>query len=172
LAERTLVASVQEKVFEGIERVEHLVSLVPGDRMAWKPALPPNVTQANDLGHTLGHLVNCVAGFCAVFRAAFPEEFADLEKLREVALERRCDPEQAREGIRVLAGHVRRGFECCCDADLARTIPTVFVAGGESVLTLLLGNLEHLLNHKYQLFLYLKLTGVPVTSRDIYRFRG
>ncbi len=39
-------------------------------------------------------------------------------------------------------------------------------------MTLLLGNLEHLLNHKYQLFFYLKLLGVPVNSSDLYRFRG
>src|SRR5947199_390304 len=58
------------------------------------------------------------------------------------------------------------------DADLARLIPTVFVSGGESVLTLLLGNLEHLINHKRQLFTYLQLLNVPVTTRDLYRFRG
>jgi hypothetical protein len=51
-------------------------------------------------------------------------------------------------------------------------IPSVFVPEGESLLTLLLGNLEHLINHKYQLFFYLKLLGLPVTSRDIYHWRG
>ena len=49
---------------------------------------------------------------------------------------------------------------------------TVFVPEGETLMTLLLGNLEHLLNHKYQVFLYLKLAGVAVGSRDVYRFRG
>jgi len=52
-----------------------------------------------------------------------------------------------------------------------RVLPTVFTTG-ESVATLLLGNLEHLINHKYQLFMYLKLLSVPVTTRDIYHFRG
>ena len=58
------------------------------------------------------------------------------------------------------------------DADLSRQVPTVFVKQGESLLTLLLGNLEHLVNHKHQLFTYLKLLGVGVTSQDLYRFRG
>jgi hypothetical protein len=40
------------------------------------------------------------------------------------------------------------------------------------VATLLLGNLEHLINHKHQLFLYLKLMGVPVGTPDLYQFRG
>jgi hypothetical protein len=48
----------------------------------------------------------------------------------------------------------------------------VFVPEGEPLLTILLGNLEHLVNHKYQLFFHLKLAGVPVTSRDIYKWRG
>jgi hypothetical protein len=47
----------------------------------------------------------------------------------------------------------------------------VFVAEGESVLTLLLGNLEHLINHKHQLFMYLKLAGVKVGTPDLDQFR-
>jgi len=58
------------------------------------------------------------------------------------------------------------------DDDLNRRIPTVFVPEGESLLTLLLGNLEHFINHKHQLFTYLKRMGVPVGSQDLYRFRG
>ena len=49
-------------------------------------------------------------------------------------------------------------------------LTTVFT--NESVLTLLLGNLEHLVNHKYQLFVYLKILGVPVGTGDIYCWRG
>jgi hypothetical protein len=40
-----------------------------------------------------------------------------------------------------------------------------------ALLTLLLGNLEHLISHKYQLLTYLKLAGVTVGTPDIYRFR-
>jgi hypothetical protein len=53
-----------------------------------------------------------------------------------------------------------------------RAIPTVFVPSGEAVLTLLLGNLEHVTNHKHQLFLYLKMLGVSVTTADLYAWRG
>jgi hypothetical protein len=52
--------------------------------------------------------------------------------------------------------HIEEGFALLTDADLARQIPTVFVPEGEALLTLLLGNLEHFINHKYQLFAYLK----------------
>ena len=157
---------------EAIERVEHLISRVPADRIGWKPSMPMNVTQANDLGHTIGHLLDCMAGFCAVFRKAFPQEFGDFDKLREMPLNGPWSPEEASKGLRMLAGYIVRGFERSSDADLARKIPTVFVPEGETLLTLMLGNLEHLNNHKYQLFLYLKLAGVGVSSQDVYRFRG
>ena len=171
MTERAIVPSLQEKVMEAIERVEHLISRVPADRIGWRAPMPANVTQANDLGHTLGHLLDCMAGFCAVFRKAFPEEFGDFDKLREMPLNGSWSPEEASKGLRMIAGYIARGFKRCSDADLARMVPTVFVAEGESLLTLLLGNLEHLNNHKYQLFLYLKLAGVAVGSRDVYRFR-
>jgi hypothetical protein len=35
-----------------------------------------------------------------------------------------------------------------------------------------LWNPEHLINHKHQLFTYLKILGIGVTSRDLYRFRS
>jgi hypothetical protein len=204
LPERVLVESVREKVFEGIERTQHLISLVPADRLAWHPELrapelpTPEWTEASpavspaqsptaakppmDLGHILGHLLDCLAGFCAVFYAAFPQELADFAKLRDYKGNRACSleaekgsttfsPETTSESIDFLAAAIHRGFQRCIDADLSRRIPTVFVPEGETLLTLLLGNFEHLTNHKYQLFLHLKLAGVPVTSRDLYQFR-
>lgn len=39
-------------------------------------------------------------------------------------------------------------------------------------MTLLLGNLEHLINHKHQLFSCLRVMGVALDSRDLYRFRS
>jgi len=42
----------------------------------------------------------------------------------------------------------------------------------EALLTLLLGNLEHFINHQYQLFAYLKMLGVPLGTRDLYVWRG
>jgi hypothetical protein len=68
--------------------------------------------------------------------------------------------------------HIQEGFGFLRDADLNRRLQTVFVSEGEAIVTLLLGNLEHLINHKHQLFTYLKMMGVEVGSQDLYRFRG
>jgi hypothetical protein len=113
-----------------------------------------------------------MAGFCAVFHAAFPQQLADFLQLQSLPVNRFCGPEEALSRIHVYAAHIGKGFDLCTDNDLSRIVPTVFVDQGERLVTLLLGNLEHLINHKYQLFFYLKLLGVPVTSKDIYRWRG
>jgi DinB superfamily len=166
------INSLENKVAETIERTEHLVALVPVDRLAWRPKLPHEPPEASDLGHILGHLLDCLAGFCAVFYAAYPSELSDFASLQSLPVNHSCLPEDARRQIKMYAVHIHRGFLQATDADLARKIPTVFVPQGESLLSLLLGNLEHLINHKYQLFFYLKLAGVAVTSKDIYAWRG
>ena len=67
---------------------------------------------------------------------------------------------------------IQEGFALLQDSDLQKLVPTLFVKEGEALLTLLLGNLEHLVNHKHQLFMYVKLMGIDVGSRDLYHFRG
>ncbi len=171
-SKRAIVDSLCDKVFETIERSEHLVSLVPASRLAWHPELPAGVPQGNDLGHLLGHLLDCLSGFCAAFHAAFPTELADFLELRSISADQFSPPEEARGKSKLYAGHIERGFRICTDEDLPRKIQTVFVPEGETLMTILLGNLEHLINHQYQLFFYLKLAGLPVTSRDIYALRG
>jgi hypothetical protein len=119
----------------------------------------------------LGHLLECLAGFCAVFYSACPEQRAATEELRSLKVNHFCTPDEALERMRVYANRIGEGFDACSDEDLRRVLPTVFTEG-ESVATLLLGNLEHLISHKYQLFMYLKMSGVPLTTRDIYCWRG
>jgi hypothetical protein len=41
-----------------------------------------------------------------------------------------------------------------------------------ALLSLLLGNLGHLIHHEYRLFVSLKLAGVAVNSEDIYTWHG
>jgi hypothetical protein len=105
-----------------------------------------------------------------VFHTVFPRELAGILELRSLPVNHFCTGDEALSRIPVYAAKIEEGFALCGDDDLRRMIPTLF-APAESLATLLLGNLEHLINHKYQLFMYLKLLGVPVTTKDIYRWR-
>lgn len=144
------------KIREQIERTSHLIGLVPPEHWEWTPG--PAAWTAKELR---GHLLDCMAGFCAVLAAAEPQRLAHFARLRE-----------APATLEILRAHVEEGFALLTDADLTRRVPTVFVAQGETLLTLLLGNLEHLINHKHQLFCYLKQMGVAVATPDLYRFRA
>ena len=151
-----LCAALLDKIGEQIERTSHLIGLGPAVRLDWRPS-PGDWTT----GELIGHLLDCTSGFCAVLVAAEPQRLAHFAKLREMP-----------GSIEIFRSHIEQGFALLTDADLARRVPTVFVAEGESILTLLLGNLEHLINHKHQLFAYVKQMGVPVATPDLYRFRA
>jgi hypothetical protein len=152
----SLCAALLDKIGEQIERTRHLIRLIPPGGLDWRPR-PGDWTTAD----LIGHLLDCTSGFCAVLAAAEPERLTHFAKLREMPAT-----------IEIFRAHIEEGFGLLTDADLARRVPTVFVAQGESILTLLLGNLEHLINHKHQLFTYLKQMRVPVATPDLYRFRG
>ena len=162
-----LAAATAAKIQEQIERTLHLIGMVPPDRIAWKPP----IEGAWSFGELLGHLLDCLAGFCAVLSTARPNELTHLLELRNLPVNQVCDAEEARRHIDTYRRNLEQGFAILTDADLARRLPTVFVPEGELVLTLLLGNLEHLVNHKHQLFMYLKLCGVAAGTPDLYQFR-
>jgi len=154
------------KLEEQIERAQHLIALIPPDKLEWKPQ--PDSLRVCDL---LGHLLECLAGFCATLYAVNSERLAHFAHLRELPVNHCCGLEEASERIGDYELHIKEGFGLLGDADLARRVPTVFVPGGEAVMTLLLGNLEHFINHKYQVFFYLKLLGVGVKTGDLYKLR-
>jgi hypothetical protein len=166
--DQTLCAAFLSKIDEQIERTDHLIRALRHDRLDWKPGIP----DAFSATVLLGHLLECLAGFCAVLQAAAPERLRSFDALRGLPVNHRCTPAEARQRIETYRARIREGFAVLQDRDLGRAVPTVFVPEGEPVLTLLLGNLEHLINHKHQLFMYLRLMGVDVDTRDLYRFRG
>jgi hypothetical protein len=154
------------KVREQIELAQKMVALVPNDKLLWQPAA--NSFRVGDL---LGHLLETLAGFCAALFAVHKRELSHFARLRDLPVNHCCGIEEATCRLRDYRAYIEEGFAWIGDEDLTQKVPTIFTPDGEAVLTILLGNLEHLINHKHQLFFYLKLLGVPVSSRDLYQFR-
>lgn len=169
---REIADSLRDKIIEAGERAAHLARLVPRDSLAWQPSTGNGQTPMMDLGHLLGHILEALAGFCAALSAAFPARAGEMAALRSLPVNHACTPEEAVERIADYLKHIWSGFADCTDDDLARKVPTVFVPEGEALATILLGNLEHLVNHKHQLFFYLRLLGVSARTQDLYRLRG
>jgi len=161
-----LTSLLLAKVEQQVELALRLTALVPCDRLEWQPAA--NVFR---LGQLLGHLLEAAAGFCAALYRLKPRELAHFERLRGLPVNHDCDAAEAAGRLRDYLGHVREGFALLNDADLARRLPTVFAPSGEAALTILLANLEHFINHKHQLFFYLKLLGVEVGTAELYEIK-
>jgi uncharacterized damage-inducible protein DinB len=183
-----LTRALWGKVAEQIERSDHLLSLTPLDKLSWRPSLNDGFGDATDrgprnaesdcaapalfsIGELLGHMLDCMAGFCAALNKIDPLRLEHLSGLRALPVNHCCGVEEARERMNEYSAHIKEGFALLTDDVLTRALPTVFVPTGEPALTVLLGNLEHLINHKFQLFMYLRLLGLPASTRDLYRFR-
>ncbi|HET9531312.1 MAG TPA: DinB family protein [Blastocatellia bacterium] len=154
------------KIGEQFETADHLLKLVPRQSLDWQP-----LAGSLRLGELIGHLLECAAGFCAALYAACPDRLAHFARLRELEVNHRCGAEEARARLGEYRAAVEEGFDLISDDDLTRKLPTVFVAEGEPLLAIMLGNLEHFINHKHQLFFYLKMLGAGVATRDLYRIR-
>lgn len=167
MQKQPLCGALSAKVREQVELIEGLIQMFPEEQLACTP--PYGGWSTSQL---LGHLLDCLAGMCAVLHAAHPEALEHFGQLRGLPVNHCCGRQEACGRTRQYGNSIAEGFAVLSDADLARSIPTVFVPAGETLLSLVLGNLEHITNHKHELFTRLKLTGVPVGTRDLYRFRG
>ena len=162
-----LTSLLLAKIEGQVELAIGLASRIPPDRLEWRPA--PDVFRLCDL---LGHLLEACAGFCAALYRARPQELAHFERLRSLPVNHACDVDEATARLRDYLCHIREGFATLTDADLARRIPTLFAPAGEALMTILLANLEHFINHKYQLFFTLKLLGVEVGTPQLYDIKA
>jgi hypothetical protein len=167
-----LCQSYVAKLEEQIDCLSGIITRLPSEKLDWIPKLPKmDVPLPRSLGQVLGHLLQCLAGIAAVLYAVYPRELEQLLQLKSLPVNHFCGKSEALERIAGYRDRLAYGFRFLTDEDLARRIPTVFVPDGETVLTLLLGNFEHLVNHKHELFMCAKFVGVPLGSRDLYRFR-
>jgi hypothetical protein len=163
-----LCEAILAKINEQIERTDHLIGILSPEQLNWAPEIPGAWSTAM----VLGHLLDCLGGFCAVLTAVYPDQLSYFQRLREIPVNSPHNAREARDGLALFRKYIDEGFALLEDSNLAKPIPTGFVESGEPVLTLLLGNLEHLINHKHQVFMYLKLMGATVTTPDLYHFRG
>jgi len=108
--DNSIVGSIRLKVREQIEKTKHLILLIPPDRIEWNPQWPCG---SFDIGHLLGHLLECLAGFCAVFHAAFPQQLKGVLELRSLPVNHFCKPDKAIARIQVYETYIEEGFDLC-----------------------------------------------------------
>jgi len=166
-----LAAALFSRIEEEATLTLRLMERVPADAAEWRPDWPSVERPPFTVRKLCAHLCESLSGFCAVLVKLEPEPPPAAASLRlrvEAASAGTIGDSMAL--LTDLLVFLRERFQNIPDSDLTRTLPSVFTAAGKPAMTMLLTNLVHFTNHKYQLFTYLKVLDVPVSTQDLYRF--
>lgn len=169
-----LVVALALKVDQDAELIEKMLDMIPADKAAWLPDWPAH---ENALPFTTtrlaAHMVESFAGLCACFHRLHPQTLAHFDALKEQLT---GAPDftlaQSIHMVAVCRSHMAEGFSYTSDKQLGQLIPTYFSPQGETFLAVLLENWKHINHHAHQLFLYLKLMGQPVSTKNLYHFKS
>ena len=133
----------------------HLMAMVPEERFSWAPA-----DNMMTLGRLVAHLAYSPGVVFYLLRCEnLPERYTAFEQmpLEEALREFDCNTEGAVELMQELPEEDFGGKEI-----------KAFWGAVERRSKLLMMIFDHLLNHKMQLFTYLKMLGFSVTTSDLY----
>ena len=103
-----LCASLLEKILEQAARTEHLIALIPEGR-------------EGSVARLLGHLLDCLSGFCAVLAAAARDHLAHFSDLRALPVNHACTPAEALSRIAIYRERYREGVGTIIDVLTAQS---------------------------------------------------
>src|SRR5208337_812201 len=103
--DNSLCSDLQAKFDHVIERIDHLIGLVPRDKLDW---VPP---QTNGFSFTvlLGHLMDCLAGITATQYAAKSDELGRFLELRRFAANQQVNQTEAQTRLRTFQQSIKEG---------------------------------------------------------------
>jgi len=150
---------------------ETLMKMAPPDRLDWKPAEGNFLTLEQVLDHLTTGLegVRCfITGDWGVELTPEGELPPEMEVLPPAEKFPSCDPETALKKLDESYKIAKEALGRLSEEDFRSKI--VKAPWGEEgpMWAMLLSLLEHQINHKYQLFFYLKMLGLPVNTITLY----
>jgi hypothetical protein len=120
-----------------------------------------------NLGQLLHHLAMCPGAFVAAINNAFPPAEA-MQKFMEEDLRNSKAPDVAGRELSRGWDEPRAALSRLSDADFQGKPVAVPWGPPMPLWRACLDMAEHWANHKYQLFFYLKLLGLPVNTMTLY----
>jgi hypothetical protein len=150
-------------VMGSVRPAEKLIALVPPDKLAWKPG--PTFMS---LGQVICHLSDGVgSGLEMLVTGKWPpmEEMEAGMKLEKMPS---CGPEEALEKLVKDAKTLRTTLDGISEADFTNRVVSVPWGWKAKMEIMGVSFLGHFDNHKMQLFIYLKLLGLPVNTETLY----
>ena len=140
---------------------EKMLKMVPADKLGWKPG--PNFLS---MGQLVCHLAGGIgAELDMMLKNAWPEMGDIAEGLKNMPS---CSVQEALEKLEKDRSVLREVLAGMTEDDFANKIVSV-PWGWKSKMELMALNFrDHFVNHKMQLFTYLKLLGLPVNTETLY----
>jgi len=140
---------------------ESLLKMVPADKLDWKPG--PSFMS---MGHLICHLsegIGTELGMLIQNSWPKPEEMAELMKQTPT-----CGVQEALAKLEKDKATLREVLASVSEEDFANKIVSVPWGWKAKMEKMSLDFREHFVNHKMQLFTYLKLLGFPVNTETLY----
>jgi hypothetical protein len=150
-------------VVQAFRPAKTLIGMVPTDKLGWQPG-PKFMT----LGQLIFHLSLGVGdGVRLLHGGEWPTDDEMLEGMKQENLPS-CCVEEALEKLEVDKKTLSDALAAISEQDFASKTLSVPWGMQGKMEVLALSFLEHFTNHKMQLFLYLKMLGLPVNTQTLY----
>jgi hypothetical protein len=140
-----------------------LVGLVPPDKLAWKPG--PTFMS---LGQLICHLSDGVGSGLEMLATGKWPPMEEMEAGMKLENMPSCGPEEALEKLVKDAKTLRTTLDGISEADFTNRVVSVPWGWKAKMEIMGVSFLGHFDNHKMQLFIYLKLLGLPVNTETLY----
>ena len=154
-----------ECVMDAYRPAKALIGMVPADKLEWRPK--PNFMS---FGQLICHVAGGTGGdlrclFTGDWPPMSPEKMVEMMKLENLPS---CGVEEALSKLEEDKAILREFLDNISDDEFAnKAVSTPWGTQGKME-RMSIAFLEHFVNHKMQLFLYLKLLGLPVDTGTLY----
>jgi hypothetical protein len=153
-----------ECVMDAYRPAANLIRMVPPDRLDWRPG--PSFMS---LGQLINHLTDPIGdGVRCLITNQWPFTPEEMEAGMKLEILPSCNIEQALERLEKDKTGLREVLDSISEEDFAqRPVSAPWGWKGKLEIMAVLFR-EHFTNHKMQLFIYLKLLGLPVNTESLY----
>ena len=150
---------------------ETLMKMAPKDKLNWKPAEGNFLT----LGQVLEHLTTGLEGARCFITGDWGVELTpegelppEMEMLPPAEKFPSCDPDTALKKLDESYRSAKESLGKLSEEEFRSKMVKAPWGEEGAMWAMLLSLLEHQINHKYQLFFYLKMLGLPVNTITLY----
>jgi len=140
---------------------ETLIKMVPADKLEWKPG--PSFMS---LGHLIHHLSGGIGAELRMLVTGNWPKPEEMEQLMKTAPS--CSAQDALERLEKDKAELRAILSEISEEDFANKIVSVPWGWNNKIERMALDFRDHFINHKMQLFTYLKILGFPVNTNILY----